>query len=104
MYTERIDPIGRLIMITELGGKTVTPSTFDPAVEVDFKKKKLIVVQCHNESNFCTNYVLVPGFRASKDYRKKNNLYVKVEPVSPKDQKAVEELLKNRFKGSINFW
>ena len=79
--------------------------TFDRAIEVDFKEKKLIVVQCHNNKPaIYAEYVLVPGFRASKNYKKRGRVFVKVEPVLPEDHKAVENILKNKFQGHVNFW
>lgn len=78
----------------------------EPAREVDFKSKKLVVVQAYIEGDIERPFVIVPGYKDGDAYTKEGGgrRAAMVETVPAEEKKEIEELLKPITKGPINFW
>ena len=77
--------------------------TFYPVQKLEFEGETVLYRQAKNKRG---SYAIVPGFKASEEYKTEFGLSaVKIKRISnEKEQRKISNLIRDKVEGSINFW
>jgi hypothetical protein len=78
-----------------------------PTQEIKYKNKVVLALQGTIHYPWGRqDFVVVPGYKASKPFRYSKNIrQVKIKRIPPSEQENIRKMLqKKKFKGSIGFW